>query len=451
MVKKSTNLLSPNWTNLDSYELRLLLDKRIGGGPGQYSDRMRNPKKLHLPLAGAPCQVSLTFKDSRITSIEPGPAFDAKLWDAIKKEIERSILSGPRKVGREFSFSRLLVSGWWSGPLSGVQILPPPRNSPRAGLEAADHPFVLEFPFTSSVFDPVNEHRLSREHRKLTLLLNVLLAGRISLLPHRPQYFWARDPSCPSFQWVREEFLANPGQPVIGALSPPQGGQLGEVDPETYLYEVGQDGLGLRVPADLDNLICLYYQLSSSNQDKFDRATFWMDMAARQWTLSVSASFASLVSAVESLTKRGAVHKTYCETCKGRFQHDYPSATETFRTFFEKYAPGESLRRRRTKMYKLRSDILHGTQLMQLDQDRAFGWDPPGLNERELHNELWALMRIALRNWLRDPPTNAISEEAPTSKLTTDLAWIVGGALIGFVFGGFLSSAGRAGRPGRET
>jgi len=32
---------------------------------------------------------------------------------------------------------------------------------------------------------------------------------------------------------------------------------------------------------------------------------------------------------------------------------------------------------------------LHGSELMQLDQDLAFGWDPP-VNERNLQDELRA-------------------------------------------------------------
>jgi len=35
-------------------------------------------------------------------------------------------------------------------------------------------------------------------------------------------------------------------------------------------------------------------------------------------------------------------------------------------------------------MYKLRSGILHGSDLMQLDQDLAFGFDPSDFNENEL-------------------------------------------------------------------
>ena len=43
-------------------------------------------------------------------------------------------------------------------------------------------------------------------------------------------------------------------------------------------------------------------------------------------------------------------------------------------------------------------------ELMQLDEDRAFGsWDPTWFDERELHDDLWRVVRIAVRNWLRAP------------------------------------------------
>jgi hypothetical protein len=54
-------------------------------------------------------------------------------------------------------------------------------------------------------------------------------------------------------------------------------------------------------------------------------------------------------------------------------------------------------------MYSLRSGILHGSELMQLDQDHAFELAHPWWNQYELQNELWGLMRVALRNWLRSP------------------------------------------------
>jgi len=120
--------------------------------------------------------------------------------------------------------------------------------------------------------------------------------------------------------------------------------------------------------------------------------------------MSVSSSFASLVSAVEALTVRGTTHSIYCGECNGHREHEVPGATERFRAFLEKYAPGTTLRNRRDRMWGLRSGILHGGELMQFDQDLAFGWDPPWWNERELHGELFSVARVALRNWLKNPP-----------------------------------------------
>jgi hypothetical protein len=172
------------------------------------------------------------------------------------------------------------------------------------------------------------------------------------------------------------------------------------MEPEAYYTNVGLDGNPLRIPADLDESLCRYRDLSEANRYKFDRAAFWMDLASRQKTISVSSSFASLVSAVESLTDRGSTHRVYCEECQADRSHEVPGATERFRSFFETYAAGAALRKRRTQMYEVRSGILHGSDLMQLDQDLAFGLDPPDWNEAELHRELWSITRLALRNWL---------------------------------------------------
>ena len=91
----------------------------------------------------------------------------------------------------------------------------------------------------------------------------------------------------------------------------------------------------------------------------------------------------------------------FCKQCNDMRQHDEPGATEVFRAFLERYAPGQSRRQRRSEMYALRSRLLHGSELMDLDGDWVFGsWDPPRLREDELHEELWGLTRIAIRNWL---------------------------------------------------
>jgi hypothetical protein len=257
----------------------------------------------------------------------------------------------------------------------------------------AEHPFILEFPVKASDLWPLTNHRRLREHRDLTLLLNVLLAGRVTFQPHRAQHFWAMiNPLAgtnPEIRWVQQFYFGPLPEIVTDELSPPAAESIQEIDPNQYYGQIGHDGKGLRVPTDLDDLICRYQQLSGSNRPKFNRAAFWMYQSARVWTLSMSASFAAVVSAVEALTDRQLI----------------PSATRRFHDFFETYARGRSLKRRREKMYDLRSDIFHGSDLMELDQDLRFSWDPPGWNERGLDEELRSLARLAIRNWLLNPPS----------------------------------------------
>ncbi len=395
------NLLSDTWSDLDQADLRLLLKARIGQ-PGQYDG---DSNVLYIPLARDKCKVALTYKGTKIIAIRPGMAFDRSEWERICAEIEMSLLDGPRKVGRGISFNTFRVEGWWRGERSGVQILPPPDGAPRARFEIADHPFILEFPIAVASDDlwEITNHRRRREHQRLTQLLNLLLVGNSKFLPARSRHFWAQVQPLgePEIKWVQEYYFAQFGDVVADELSSPVGDKLREIESQKYYREIGHDGSGLRVPDDLDDLICRYQSLPSTLRAKFDRATYWMRIASRQWEDSMSASFASLVSAAEALTDKGSKHILYCDTCKKEYPHDAPGPTENFQNFFERYAPDPGLKQRRNEMYRMRSMILHGSELMQLDQDRAFGWDPPWWNERELHSELWSLIRIAARNWLK--------------------------------------------------
>jgi hypothetical protein len=164
----TVNLLGEAWKGFDSYELRLLLDKHIGG-PGQYHGSPENPDRLYLPLAESACRVVLTFRDSEIVAIEPGPAFDAAEWERIGAAIETSLLAGPPMVGREYSFSSFRVPGSWRGERLRVQILPPPAHAPCAEHEMAEHPFILGFPMQASDHPRLTNHRRLRQHRKPTL------------------------------------------------------------------------------------------------------------------------------------------------------------------------------------------------------------------------------------------------------------------------------------------
>src|SRR5262249_7276045 len=156
------------------------------------------------------------------------------------------------------------------------QIHPPPDDAPRAPVEMAEHPFILEFPLMTCGTWRITNHRRIREHIKLTRLLNVLLAGDISFQPLRTNHFWGMAHGHDQTpKWVKQFFIANLGEPVLDELSRPAAEQLQELEPKVYYTAVGHDGQGLRVPADLDDSICCYMSLPPTKREKFDRATFW--------------------------------------------------------------------------------------------------------------------------------------------------------------------------------
>jgi hypothetical protein len=379
------NLLTGIGADIDPRELRELLLTHFGRG--QVDGCLKN--KLYLPLGRSECRIELTFdgKGKKIIAIRRGPAFDKAEW----RQVKQFLIEGEIKVGRDYSFSKHRVSGSWRGGRSGVQILPPPDNAPSD--PGAENPFILEFLVKSSEFWQLTNYRRRREHRELTCLLNILLAGHTSFQSERAQHFWGviypTDGSKPEIRWVQQYYFAPLEEIIMDELSPTSSKHIEEIEPDQYYGKIGLDDKGLRVPTDLDDLICRYQRLPEVNRSKFNRAAFWMYQSIRVWTISASSSFAAVVSAVEALTDRKAI----------------PSATRRFHHFFETYAAGASLKKRREKMYDLRSDILHGSGLMELDQGGYPGWDPPGWDESELNEELRSLARLAIRKWLLSPPS----------------------------------------------
>lgn len=399
------NLFLPAWSQIDSLELVSLLKECIGG-QGQ-SDIQTSEDKWYLPAARAACEIVLTFKGPVIEGIESGPAFDQNKWDQIVPKINELLL-GAEKIGRNYSFSLYPVCGSWHGERSRVQILPAPAGAPRPDFEAAEHPFILEFGMSSTEALSIAQLRRVRFHQQLTLLLNVLLRGRINTQLPRTEYFWtdiARDITNPNYRYVYTAFWAPLGVAITEDFSAVVDEALEEIDAADYYdYDSPKFGIGsmLCVPNDLDDSIFKYRQLPRDRRAAFDRAAFWVDLSRRQWPYSISAAFASLVSAIEAVADEPYLtHSVWCGQCGFARDHDVPGAGGRFQTFLDKHAPGTGMKKRRNEMYRMRSEILHGDKLMQLDLSMSSAFQPPTWQEYDLHSDLSAVTRLALRNWLK--------------------------------------------------
>jgi hypothetical protein len=183
---------------------------------------------------------------------------------------------------------------------------------------------------------------------------------------------------------VEEWYHAPLDHIILDEPSPPAAERIEEIEPDEYYANVGSDGRGLRVPTDLDELICRYFALCPTNRAKFDRAAFWVDVASRQWTISASTTFTVYVSAIEALIGQSG-----------------QGSSKRFRDFIETYAPDIIPASQRKDIYDLRSEVLHGGALIELDDALAFGWDPPWEKQRRLLWDLERITRMGLHTWLK--------------------------------------------------
>lgn len=176
------------------------------------------------------------------------------------------------------------------------------------------------------------------------------------------------------------------------------------IDTDIYYSDGPRLGDVLTVPADLEESLDRYDRLSHEDRMRFDRAAYWLAVSTGNWELSQSISFTSLVTAVETLLSRGNVHQFICPQCGGTTTHEIPGPTKQFRDFLETYAVDTVTARTRHALYDLRSQIVHGSDLMQLDVETSlFGSDARESEQLDLHRTLSAAVRTALRNWLHDP------------------------------------------------
>ena len=108
------DLFLKTWENLDSNELRLLFNEKIGG-TGQVNGGINENAPFYLPMADDTCQIILKFKKKKINSISPGKSFNEKSWVEISQLIDGLVNGGQSKVGRQISFSTKRVDGYWRG------------------------------------------------------------------------------------------------------------------------------------------------------------------------------------------------------------------------------------------------------------------------------------------------------------------------------------------------
>lgn len=350
--------------------------------------------------------LTLTYtKDyASLDSIAFGSDIPATLLDELYDKLQEAFLHpAPVKFGNSVLFSLYPVSGYCTvGDI--FQVVPAPPHAPRPPFSYADHPFILEFRFNGSKNDSVNLIRFLNRRTELSLLLSVLLEGQIidSHLNHTTRH-WVlikeEDPtadlrseylqlgySIPGLTAMRENFSS------IGELDP-----MGSIHPDEYYLRFGiEGGRGLEVPADLQMSLERYHALDDKNQKRFLHACYWSHQANRIYHHSRSASYLSLVSAIECLMDEPR-SRGRCKECNREWK---VGPTKVFRDFIEKFAP-RIPSPERNEVYQIRSKLAHGGALLPSDVPGLTpGLDPKFWESVNQYGMISEIVRSSMYNWL---------------------------------------------------
>jgi hypothetical protein len=172
---------------------------------------------------------------------------------------------------------------------------------------------------------------------------------------------------------------------------------------DDYLNHLWFRDTEIMLPQNLSDLLTQYFGLSKSIRAAFNRACYWFSLGLENQS-NLPISIVAFASAIECLLPNQG--HLICGTCGSR---EGNGPTKYFKQHLEKYAPiPDSIKSYRNKLYGIRSKLLHGRKLENVDLD----WASPLRSDDDTNFLICLMARRVLVNWLADPnrndPTNTI-------------------------------------------
>ena len=389
--------LCPEPCDPSELEQVLLYKYRSSGG-----DR-KDPLALLFP--GEPDQhaVRLRFTDKfALKDIEAGPRLTDEDVSDLRGRIEREVLApGPTRVGNWVLFAALPVSGRIRCG-DNFQILPVPPHAPRPTFLMADYPFLLQFRFAGSSNAGVEYARRGRRGLELELILSGLVANHIRS-NRTTLHGWAIPAAAGDPPRVQDSILCQLGYHYEGfraiqdEFSVGDGVPLLKTVPANEYYVLSRPSREQELPATFAASIEAYSSLTPRLRRKFLNSCAWLQHSHTFFCSSQSASYMSLVLAVEALMPPPEEGKT-CDACR---RHAGKGPTQRFKEFMAAFAPsGEGYSAELDRIYKMRSKLAHGGGLLLSDREPYGSAGLEGFEEWRRRSRLHQLVQVAVVNWL---------------------------------------------------
>lgn len=356
-------------------------------------------------------------KQNQINAIWLSDNYSPSMISHLQQEIVDALSENGTEVGQRYLHSLYKTDGFFRFEDS-FQILPSLPDAPQPEFLYAQHPFLLEYSYTKSSHQMVNQHRSTRRFSELSLLLNALL--RSLYLPYSSathEWVVTSDPNWTSHYLQLDYFGGKEHRPkAADGFSLTEGlTQIQSVASQSYYTQLGVGpGKSLQLPDTFTKLVIAFDQLDEESKARFCRASYWSHVASRIFPISKSASFAALVSSIEVFLPDSDER---CEKC-GRptstercpiCNQPIAGPTKQFRDFVDKYAPGVPISDR-NKLYSRRSSLSHGSSLLPGDLSEI------GFRLTSAQTEAWSelsllsqIVQLVLVNWLNSQGIKAIS------------------------------------------
>jgi len=397
------------WTSLladqvPEDELQSVLNMHFGGS--RQVDESRIEFSRHSEEGEDHVALILTYKAATLQKIDAGPALTAEDVAQVSQRVRQASLGDEFEVDRTWLFSSLRVDGWWRFQ-DRLQILPPPANAPSIPYAVGMHPFVLEVAVRKSEDPLIRQIRWHRAQREAGLLLGVFIHGNLRLPVEVSTKHWMlvpegslEAPASVASRYLQEGFVVDGFLLAAPAFAPTEAMPAIPTADDVRYYSVAglEAGKKMILPESLATLLTAYYSLTAASRRAFLRSCYWFHHSRVVYSVSGSASYLALISAIESLSpdEHGPpCPNPDCQKPLGK------GPTARFRDFLETFAPGLATKPQRGRLYELRSQLVHGGHLMRRDVEGGWaGLRPDATAEMTDADRAAMVTRIALISWL---------------------------------------------------
>lgn len=288
----------------------------------------------------------------------------------------------------------LPVNGIFRAPRDAFQLWPAPPEAPRPPGLIGDHPFLFQYPVPDG-------SRGNRIRAEWLWFFNCVLIGHYRLPPVRARQMWVWRPEGGGVGWTSEGYLipgyTYPSGPGFATFDGPP---IREVPEREYYARRGITfGDEFTIPDSFRDDVERYLSLEPRRREQILRAGRWLAASYAHWDEHASSWFIALVAAIEALMPT-APTRDPCPACD---RDRGPGPTARFREFIHHYASDLAEGPEATHLYAIRSALVHGGRMLELDAPPTFDPADIPIEELERLDQLSRIVRRVVVSWLRDP------------------------------------------------